>query len=124
MVKSCTADTVGVEVGDEEAPPGDATAGEEEQQQQQELPELTERSVLYAYLLQARHCAFGTVETVGDEVDFGPFARSLPDNFSTPFSWREELGLLPGAPLAPRSVEWWRSAVRCHVRCSADGGWV
>ena len=60
--------------------------------------ELTERSVLYAFLLQARHCAAITIDMSADEKDYGPYARSLPAAFSTPFSWRRELGLLP-APL-------------------------
>ena len=61
-------------------------------------PELTERSVLYAYLLQARHCAAATIDLASDEIDCGEYARALPTSFSTPFSWRQELGLLP-APL-------------------------
>jgi len=54
--------------------------------------------VLYAFLLQARHCAAITIDMAADEKDYGPYARSLPAAFSTPFSWRAELGLLP-APL-------------------------
>lgn len=58
-------------------------------------PELTERSVLYAYLLQARHCAALTIDLAPDEIDSGEYARALPASFSTPFSWRQELSLLP-----------------------------
>lgn len=59
------------------------------------MPELTERSVLYAYLLQARHCAALTIDLAPGEVDSGEYARALPASFSTPFSWRQELSLLP-----------------------------
>ena len=62
------------------------------------LPELTERSVLYAYVLQARHCAAVTIDLADDEVDCNEYARSLPVSFSTPFAWRAELRLLP-APM-------------------------
>jgi hypothetical protein len=47
---------------------------------------VTRRSVLYAFLIHQRH-----IEAEG--LAWEPFARSLPQHFSTPFSWQaDELG--------------------------------
>jgi len=59
-------------------------------------PELTERSVLYAYLLATKHCAGRAAGGA-----HAPYVRCLPRLFSTPFSWRDELALLPDPMSGP-----------------------
>ena len=49
-------------------------------------PELTERSVLYAYLMQARHCDAIVIDKTAGEKNFGPYARSLPPTGRCHFS--------------------------------------
>jgi len=102
IVKSTECDTSGVEVAAAGDPVGEPTTAEGASSAAADAgagadarPELTERSVLYAYLLQARHCDAGAGSA---ERDFGPYALALPGSYSTPFSWRDELGLLP-APM-------------------------
>ena len=98
IVKSCAEEQTVVEAAEgsgEEAAAGAASSTGGAADDAGLRPELTERSVLYAYLLQARHCDALTIDLAPDEIDSAEYARALPASFSTPFSWRQELSLLP-----------------------------
>lgn len=97
IVKSCAEEQTVIEGedGGGKAAAGPAGSTRSAPDDADQRPELTERSVLYAYILQAKHCAALTIDLAPDEIDYGEYARALPATFSTPFSWRHELSLLP-----------------------------
>jgi hypothetical protein len=94
VVRACEdSDAFRVEAGDtsdgEEAE-GGGSAGS---RRADDKLELTERSVLYTYLLETKHAK---PSTTASRKCFQGLVECLPSTFSTPFSWtREDLARLP-----------------------------